>query len=86
MIRSFFLIGLLLIALVGESLSDDGLNSLTNLANSGNVEAQRKLGIAFLEGDNENGISINKKMGVYWLRLAAKSKDPIAQNYLGIAY
>ena len=85
MIRAFFIIGLLLTASVGNSLADNGLNSLTNLANSGNVEAQRKLGIAFLEGDNKNGILINKKMAVYWLRQAAKNRDPIAQNYLGIA-
>ena len=72
MIRVLFIIGLLFIASVGNSTADDGLNSLTNLANSGNVEAQRKFGIAFLEGDNKNGIIVNKKMGVYWLRLAAK--------------
>ena len=72
MVRVLFLIGSLLIASVGNSLADDVLNSLSNLANSGNVEAQRKLGIAFLEGDNKNGIIVNKKMGVYWLRLAAK--------------
>ena len=86
MIRILFLIGSLLTASVGNSLADDGLNSLSSLANSGNVEAQRKLGIAFLGGDNKNGILKNEKMGVYWLRLAAKNRDPIAQNYLGIAY
>ena len=59
---------------------EERITNLTNLADSGNVEAQRELGILFY-----HGIGLEKDYGeaMKYFNLAAEQGDELAQYYLG---
>lgn len=59
------------------------LSELTNLAESGDVKAQRQLGLAYLQDDET---AVNPDESVYWLAQAADAGDPIARAKLGFVY
>ena len=67
----------------------DGIAQLTNQANRGDVEAQRRLGLLYLTGgDREAGAAVerNPTEAAKWFRMAAEQGDAESQLRLGLAY
>jgi len=63
--------------------TDSQLDRIRQEAESGNAEAQYKLGAAYFFGD---GVPANTVEGVKWYRKAAEQGDKNAEMCLGIAY
>jgi len=59
-------------------------HELKNLADQGNAEAQRRLGIAYANGSG--GIQKNNESAMHWLTKAALNDDNEAQLYLAAQY
>ena len=53
------------------------------LAEQGDADAQRNLGLMY---DNGDGVPENDIEAVKWYRLAAEQGDALAQSYLGLMY
>jgi TPR repeat protein/AcrR family transcriptional regulator len=59
------------------------LDKLTELATSGNVKAERDLGLKYLAGD---GVQANETEAARWLMRAAYRGEPTAEYWLGTLY
>ena len=83
-------VGLLAVAIMASLLlgghikSQDELDWLTRLANTGDAGAQLQLGLAYRDG--RYGLDPDSKTGLYWLRRSAKGGNIYAEDAIGKAY
>lgn len=84
-------LGLLLVCVIAADSNLAGMlaqaqdiSTLQRRANNQDAEAQYQLAGAYLNGTG--GVSRDPKQGIDWLRKAAESKHPAAQNALWVMY
>lgn len=66
--------------------SPDNVETLTAMAESGDVDAQLNLGHLYKYGSFEDGVAKDLKKSAEWFRRAAEQGDCDGQRYLGWAY
>jgi hypothetical protein len=60
------------------------LDWISQLANSGEPDAQLQLGLAYRDG--RYGLAADPKIGLYWLKQAAQHGNVYAEDAVGVAY